>query len=389
MHWIPRRPALFIATAAMGLAIGLAGPPALARPEASAARWRIVLHDQNVGSVVIAPARTSVWAFGVQTAGTAARSFAVARHWDGHRWSNLGRVSAARNSYIACAGSSSATNVWAFEQAGGGFGIPPTYAAALKLRRGRWVNEKVLSSRRFGTIISGCDVLSPTDVWVFGGEVAGAAPAVGTWHLTRSGWRHFNTGNLVIFDASVVSSGDVWGAAADLSTPGLPRPVLARWNGKHWTEDRSIDAALPKPTSRVLVGIGPVHALSARDVWVQASTYTQTRITGTIVVHWDGSRWHRVRRGSFGYYLPTAVTDGHGGWWASPYTAAGSSHYLLHGARGRWTRFPMPRHVVLGDFSYLHLCHVPDSGAMIADGFLSGAVGRFIPVVLASEPLPR
>lgn len=386
MHRISRRSTLFAAIAALSAAVGLACPSALARSATAApGHWRIVLRARGGISPVIATARTSVWAFGVETTGRPAHSFAAARHWDGRRWSRPLRVSAVKDSYVVCAGSSSAANVWAFVQAGGGMGEPPSYAAALRLRHGRWVTEQVFSNSQLGTIMTGCDVLGPTDVWVFGGEVAGLGRTVGTWHLTRSGWRTFNTGNLVISDASVVSATDIWGAAAHLSTSG-PLPVLARWNGKKWTEDRSIDSALPKPTSKVFVGIGAVHALSAHDVWVEAVAYDQNRILSTVVVHWNGKAWHRVRRGSFGYYLPTAVTDGHGGWWTAPYPVLGSSHYLLHGARGHWTRFPMPHDVV---YNYaVNLSHVPHSGVMVADGFLSGAPEYFTPVVLASGPLP-
>lgn len=386
MPKIPGRPAVLAATAALSLAVGVAGPPALAHQAlASAGQWRIVQRGQGVGSAIIATTRASVWAFG--TIGTPARFVAAARHWDGHRWSRASRVSARNNSFVLCAGSSPATNVWAFLQAGADGGEGPSYAAALRLRHGRWVTEKVLSSR-LGTIMTGCNVLGPTDVdvWVFGGAVAGPAPTVGTWHLTRSGWRHLNTGNMIIFDASVVSATDIWGAAADVSASG-PLPVLARWNGKHWTQNRSIQAALPKPTGKMSVDISAVHALSAHDVWVQAITSGQNRILGTVVVHWNGRTWHRVRRGSFGYHLPTAVSDGHGGWWTAP-SPLMVSHYLLHGAHGHWTRFPMP-HDVLVNTDSVSLSHVPHSGVMVADGLLVGKSGHFTRVVLASGPLPR
>jgi hypothetical protein len=71
------------------------------------------------------------------------------------------------------------------------------------------------------------------------------------------------------------------------------------------------------------VGITAVNAQSAHDIWVQAITYNHIQVTGTVVVHWNGSAWHHVGQGSFGYYLPAAVTDGHGGWWADPIPAAG------------------------------------------------------------------
>ena len=386
MPWIPRHPALFAAIGAVGLAVGLAGPPALARPDTALAdHWQIVPGGQGAG-LVIATARTSLWAFGSETTGKPASFFPVARHWDGQRWTRPLRVSSVKNSYVVCAGSSSDSNVWAFiERRGGQIGNPPNYAAAVRLRHGRWVTELTFSNHG-GTIMTGCNVLSPTDVWIFGGAVAGPGNTVGTWHLTRSGWRTFNTRRLVIFNASVVSATDIWGAAATYKG-AQALPALARWNGKNWTPDRSIDAVLPKPTSRMQVVIGAVNALSDRDVWVEATTTNfQHGTQSTVVVHWDGRAWHRVRRSFFGYYLPTAVPDGHGGWWAVPYLSR-SFRYLLHGTRGHWTKIPMPRNVLVDAYN-VNLSHVPHSVVTVADGFLYGPHGA-VSVVLASGPLPR
>src|SRR5262249_9555851 len=85
------------------------------------------------------------------------------------------------------------------------------------------------------------------DVWVFGGPVAGLGPGVGTWHLTQSGWASMDTGNLVLFRASVVSATDIWAAGAVVGG-APPMPMVATWNGSTWVEDRSVGAVLPKPT---------------------------------------------------------------------------------------------------------------------------------------------
>lgn len=327
-------------------AVGLAAPPATAAPGAAVPRWHVVLRAAGYGGfrAITAPSRTSVWAFGTQQRTRNGPEYAAAQHWNGRRWSPVQLVSAVKNSKVACAGSSSATNLWAFTEAGNPL---PVSASAVTLRNGRWKTDQLLTVKPdYGSWITGCNVLGPADVWVFGGEVAGAVPAVGTWHRTRPGWKLLNTGNLVIFDASEVSATTIWAAGADVSR--LPyRPVLARWNGHTWTEDRSIDSALPKPTAKVSVGIAAIHAVSARDVWVEATTHSQRGASTVIVVHGNGTTWHRVRTGSPGYYLPTAVPDGHGGWWAAPYAANYETRYLLHEANGRWTKVPMPAGVLL------------------------------------------
>jgi hypothetical protein len=235
-----------------------------------------------------------------------------------------------------------------------------------------------------GSYVTGCNVLSAFDVWVFGGSVAGLGQGVGTWHLTRSGWTRVKTVNLVLFNASALSANDIWATAAAITNHGRwITPMVARWNGRAWVQQRSISAALPRPTSQTEVGVDAIKALSARNVWVQASLARNYNVTGVVVVHWNGRGWHRVMPSSPGYHLPNAVPDGHGGWWAPPFIQNPSAPYLLHEANGRWSRFPLPARggAILDSFS---LAHVPHTGAMLAAG--GDATGG---VILARGRLPR
>ena len=356
--------------------LGTAGSSAMAmRPASSdAGRWHVVAElPRGIFNTVIAPGRASAWGFGG----------AVYRHWNGHRWSASRPVTSRKNSYVVCAAASSVSDVWAFTQAGGGMGNPPSSASALRLRNGRWVGDKVWTAPA-GTYITGCNVLSPDDVWAFGGAIAGLGPAIGTWHRTRSGWTQLNTGHLVLFDASVVSPRDLWAAGVEFSAGGAFQPALGRWNGTRWTQDRSILTALPKNTRHSEVVTNAVNAISDRDVWVQAFIIGEAGVTGVAVVHWDGTRWSRVKPGSMGYYLPTAVPDGHGGWWSAPYNTRNSpvTRYLLHEQGARWTRSPLPGPL----YTYpLSLAHVPHSQAALAAGSYQQTPGT----VLAYGTLPH
>ncbi|HYK31732.1 MAG TPA: hypothetical protein VEV63_07205 [Streptosporangiaceae bacterium] len=361
-----RRRAGFTACAALTItAIGLIGTSAAATQSAATARWRVVFQTpgNRIGEFdsVIAPAPTSAWAFGwTWTGGIGAPSYPIARHWNGHRWSSVAMPSSLTGSGIACASASSPANVWAFAGAGGArAGDPPAVAAALRLHGSRWATEKVLSLSGFDKYVTGCNVLSPTNAWVFGAVYAGLGAGVGTWHLTRSGWHHLNTGHLFLFSASAASAKDIWAIGADLTLSG--QSFLERWNGNSWQRVRSVYSVLPRKA-----GIGAVNAQSANSVWVQALTGAQ-RAPTTVVVHWNGKGWHQVPRGSVGYYLPTAVPDGNGGWWAVPYSAKDLTRYLLHEANGRWTRFPLPTPQPLYIHS-LRLAHIPRSRAMLATG---------------------
>jgi hypothetical protein len=209
-----------------------------------------------------------------------------------------------------------------------------------------------------------------SDVWVFGGAVAGAEPPIGTWHLHGSTWTQLKTGNLVLFNASAVAASDIWATGADVSHGRPYRPVMGHWNGRSWQEITSIDSALPKSTNTTQVGLEAVNALSATDVSVLAGVFRRST-ESFVVVHWNGRKWGRVKPGSAGYYLPTAVSDGHGGWWSQPYLTTVSTRYLLHRVGGRWLRSALPValvDVLDGNLLSYDIVHVPHSDAMLIAG---------------------
>ena len=363
----PRR---MIFVAACGLmcasALTLGAPSSVASLHATTPHWRVLARAPGSLAAIVAPTATSAWAFGWGARPPTGPIFPIGRHWNGHRWSRAQFPSGVKNSGMSCASASSPTDVWAFSGAGASGGNPPSTVSALRRRAGRWVIVKNFP----GSYITGCNVLSATNVWIFGGAVAGLGPPIGTWHLHGSTWTQLKTGNLVLFNASAVSATDIWAAAADISHSPTIQPVLARWNGRSWREIRSIGTALPRPTSTTMVGLDNINALSGRNVWVLATVFRKSAMS-FIVVHWNGLAWSRVRPGSPGYYLPTAVRDGHGGWWSVPYLSGQVVRYLLHRAHGRWTRFslPVPLTVFLGaETSSFGLTHVPHTNAMLVAG---------------------
>ena len=364
----------------------LGAPYTSANVPAARPHWRVVARAAG-GSlgVVVAPRATSAWAFGWGAHPPAGRIFPIGRHWNGHRWSGVQFPSGVKNSGMSCAGASSQTNVWAFSGAGASGGNPPSTVSALRLRSAHWIVAKNFP----GSYVTGCNVLSKTNVWVFGGAVAGLGRGIGTWHFSESSWRQFNTGNLVLFNASAVSATDIWAAAADVSNSSRIQPVIARWNGHSWREITSIRSALPKVTSTTTVGVDNIKALSASNVWVLATVFRQSTIS-YVVVHWNGHTWSRVRRGSPGYYLPTAVRDGSGGWWSPPYLPNNTVPYLLHRTHGSWARSSLPVRltIFIGAIgSTFGISHVPHSHAMLVAG-ASMQSNTLTGVVLALGRLP-
>jgi len=384
---IPRRSAVLAARSAFcaGTLTLVGGTSAVANSHALGPHWRVVARTPGSLGTVIAPTATSAWAFGWGAHPPSGPIFPIGRHWNGRRWSRVQFPSGVKNSGMSCARGSSPTNLWAFSGAGASGGNPPSTVSALRLRAGHWVVVKDFA----GSYVTGCNVLGTTNVWVFGGEVAGLGPAIGTWHLRGSRWTQIKTGNLVLFNASAVSATDIWAAGADISHGPRNQPVVARWDGSSWHEITSIGAALPRPSSTTFVGLDSINAMSARNVWVLASVFRRPALS-FLVVHWNGHTWSRVRPGSPGYYLPTAVRDGHGGWWSPPYLPGLPVRYLLHRAHGRWIRFALPARLLFFPGSvtpFLSITHVPHTNAMLLAGTQiqpSGTAG----VILAFGRLP-
>ena len=356
---------------ALGAGAVTVAPAAVAKPPASAPKWRVVAHALNSLGAAVAPTASSAWAFGWGAKQPNGPIFPVGRHWNGHRWSSVKLPAGVKDSGMSCAGASSPSNVWAFSGTGAVNANPPSTVSALRLRQGRWT---VVHDFPHSSYVTGCDVLSPSDVWAFGGAVAGLGPTIGTWHFDGSGWREFNTGKWVLFNASVVSPSDIWATAGNVLSF---QPAIERWNGHSWRVSTSIDSVLPRRTKTTSVGLDNVNAISASDVSVLASVF-RGRTESFIVVHWNGHQWSRVKPGSAGYYLPTAVSDGHGGWWSPPYLPSGQVSYLVHRAGGCWVKSSLPvrLEVFLGStISTISIVKVPHTPAMLVAGTQIGPHG--------------
>jgi hypothetical protein len=302
----------------------------------------------------------------------------------GHGWSRVTFPKSVKSG-IGCAGASSAGNVWAFAGAAL-FGDNANYAGALHLVRGKWQVSKSFTP---AGLVSGCSVLGNGNAWVYG--LTHVAPGVGTWRLRGRTWSRAQTGKFDLVTASEVRPSDVWAIAAD--STGL-NDAIAHWNGHSWTRNAAVEKALPRPSSTVLVQIMAINAASRGNVWIAAMINTQsgqnTKVTD-LVLHLSGGTWHRVARTSPGYFLPGAVSDGHGGWWAQdPFASSLKAPFLMREAKGksRWTRVSLP--VPHGDQAALAgLANVPGSTAMLALLNVYNGTPTLKSEVLAYGKLPK
>ena len=314
----------------------LAGFGPVSNVPSATAGWRVVASTRTIFiPEVVAPSRHSVWALGGGfTLAQPQSDFPAALHWNGHAWAKVGPArfpKAIRNTGIGCAGASSAANVWAFAGStnSGGFA---NAAGALRLEGGRW---KLVKQFPAG-IVTGCLVESPREIWVFGD--AHVAPGVGTWHLHGRSWGRVVSGKYALDAASAVSPDDVWAEGDD----GFLNPVVAHWNGRAWARNTKLSRMLPKQSANVELFLGGITAVRHNDVWFRVEVIRNPAGHATfsaIVLHWNGRAWHRASPAEFGYYLPGAVRDGHGGWWADAFVNP-SKRVVLHSVGGRWIKVP-------------------------------------------------
>ena len=334
----PGGPPALLRLLAAGAALVCGGAPAViaqaavAGPVRAAAlapvRWRIVTTFSGhfpAARAVAAPSAADLWVMGVGALRPGGRGFPIGRHWNGRSWSPVTFPKAIRTTGIGCAGASAPSNVWAFAGADE-FGNGASAAGALRLKQGRWVIVKMFPPG----LVSGCLVIGPSEVWVFGDSHV--APGTGTWHLHGRTWTHLRTAGMALARASAVGPDDVWGLGED----DFGHARVARWNGTSWVSDARVTRGLPRPLP-LTFGAGGITAISAGDVWLglPAGRFPGTRI---VVFHWNGSRWRKVSSSSPGFYLPFAVHS-RSGWWAD--TAFLPHGSVLHRVAGRWVKVPV------------------------------------------------
>jgi hypothetical protein len=353
------RAAVATGVATLGVSgVALAGlgpaPAALARtagpsgPAASAA-WHVVTSTRTAFlSSLVAPSRRSIWALGTGTvSGRPGEGVPFGRHWNGRTWSKVSFPRPIASTGIGCAAESSPTDVWAFAGTSSG-GSGATAAGALRLVNGHWRLVK-----RFAPgIVTGCLVLDPTDVWVFGD--AHVAPGTGTWHLHGRTWTHLPFRGFVLSEASAISKHDIWGQGES----AFAGAAVARWNGHSWVRNKQLTQALPAPgPNRALLSDG-ITAISDRSVWLRVLDlrFTDGKETDSyLVLHWNGRAWRRVGPANPGYYLPGSVRGGDGSRWsflpADRFSALPSG--VRHLVRGHWVKVPVRIRGCLAQQPYL------------------------------------
>jgi hypothetical protein len=298
-----------VATAgAAGAATAAAGAP----PGAGAPHWRIVKSVKTNASAdftaVVATGKTAGWAFD---------GFASPTAWErsGSTWTKVA-FPGKSNEYVACAGATSPSDVWAFTDSAGNGGS----------RALRWDGHSWSVVTTFPGQISGASVVTRHDVWVFG-----YSGGLGVWHYNGTTWsqvsKHLGGG-------SALSASDVWAYSSR---------AVDHWNGHAWTRT-SVRSLLPPKQQLSAPAVSGIIALSASDVYAIGNGNRQDAGGPVVVLHYDGSTWARVASRDIDSYGSgqQISADGSGGLWLPMPGASGTASSLMHYANGKLTRSPLP-----------------------------------------------
>jgi hypothetical protein len=340
--WYAAAAALVAGGAAAAFAVGGAGAAPTANAVLAAASgpgWRItkVLPNVTAGGLWAGSARDA-WLAGDECADPAtcgdtdeSPGTVVIRHWDGTAW----RVVTPPQAYVdsdldqgaEAVVATSASNAWVF--AGRGTqGVD--YTDAL-----HWTGQGWAKPVRIGDTMVQAAAGAAGQVWVFGTPLAyGQVGLVA--HYNGKSWSHgpFPLNGTA---AAALSVSDVW--AGGTTTTGLG---IEHWNGHAWRATPLPSLGLGSLSPAIAAFVTGITAVSAADVWAVIGTYssTGTNPPGTIVLHWDGSRWTRVGFPYRGSADSPVAADGHGGIWLATSNGSGAqaTDWICHDSGGHWTR---------------------------------------------------
>src|SRR5579885_2368417 len=161
-----------------------------------------------------------------------------------------------------------------------------------------------------GNYLYGVAAISSTDVWTVG--VRDAVTLIEHWDGTQ--WSVIPSPNPssnvdYLYSISAVSSNDVWAVGYSSPPSGGTYILIEHWDGSQWSV---VASPSPGPYVNYLYGVA---AASNTDVWAVGGYSPRKGGAATLIEHWNGSQWTKVKSpnpGSFAnlLYAVSALPNG-------------------------------------------------------------------------------
>jgi hypothetical protein len=281
---------------AVGYRIDGANPPTTTTLHNDGSGWSVI-PSADAGTPkngqlmsVDATSATDVWAVGTYT-DSKGNLQALIERWQGSAWSKVKAPGAGspRNGSLGGIDARTASDAWAVGSYVNKQGIVLTLA--LRWDGQAWSRVPTPNPTPPGAPKNGglgaVYALSATNAWAVGSYLDASAlsqPLVEHWNGTA--WSIVDTPDLgadeaVLTDVTALSSSAVWAVGFnDTST------LVERWDGSKW-----IVVDSPTPGSHHNANLSGITAIRAGDLWAAGAYVTDQPSLGTLVEHWNGSKW--------------------------------------------------------------------------------------------------
>jgi hypothetical protein len=204
--------------------------------------------------------------------------------------------------------------------------------------------------------LNAVSALSAKDAWAVGIQkhASGSDCLIERWNGAR--WTtvtdadHGQLLNCRLDAVTTISANDAWAVGTYLHViPGHRADALLslieHWNGKSWRLVSSLNPGGDSPDSRT--GLTGVAATSARNVWAVGAYTSDIRSDAalTLVEHWNGSKWARVRSASPGLPNSASGLNGVAATSASAVAVGDTSlagPFILQPSHGQWRQAVTP-----------------------------------------------
>jgi hypothetical protein len=285
---------------------------------------------------------TDVWAIGDADYS----SDALILHWDGTHWSRVTSPNPGSDANeLSGVSAVSPTEAWAV----GGAGNHLSYRSLILHWDGNTWSRVISPNPSYGSNFL-FDVSAPSaaDAWAVGWHDIPSEHETLILHWDGTRWSRVmspnpGSGSNELHGVSAVSPTDAWavGDSSDLTTP-VHQTLILHWNGTRWSHVKS-----PNPSSEFNTLTG-VSAVSPTDAWAVGLYWDQAGINHALVLHWDGTRWSRVKtpnpRSIHSSLDSVTAVSPKNVWAVGDYQEAGVHALVLHWNGTRWSQVDVHRH---------------------------------------------
>jgi hypothetical protein len=256
--------------------------------------WRRVPPEQpaNTQSVlggVAVVSRSDVWGVGNVNIGRGT----LIEHFDGSAWSiadSPSIVGSDNSTTLNDAVAIASNDVWAVGINGGGLGIVVEH-----WNGANWSLVPAPDPTQIQPSLNAIDAVGPNDVWAVGsfGTPGGIIPYKTlsehwdgqSWKVVASPNKDFSS---FLTDVTAVSANDAWavGFRENIDTI-VTGTLIEHWDGTRWT-------VVTSPSPRIQPTLEGISAVSPNDIWAVGGRTKNNGACSSLIIHWDGTRWTQV-----------------------------------------------------------------------------------------------